>query len=205
MEQSTILYAMATEAEYGAHLRTRIRSLMTGVGPVEAAVSVTSALSEAATLGSLPSFMVSLGSAGSARLEHTKVYQASSVSYRDMNAEPLGFSRGVTPFLGLPAELALPFRIPGLPVARLSTGADIVSGNAYAAVDADMVDMESYAVYRACQAFNVPLIVLRGISDGLTPLEGIDSWTRHLDVVDRNLAKAVDLLEAFVLAHGPCD
>lgn len=187
-----ILHVMAAEAEYGPNLKARISPLMTGVGPVEAAVAVTAALA-----ANKPDLVISLGSAGSARLEHTGVYQASSVSYRDMDASALGFPKGQTPFLDLPIELELSPLVPGLPAARLSTGANVVSGDAYAQIDADMVDMETYAVLRACQRFGVPLIVLRGISDGAEPLEGIESWTRYLDVIDTKLADALDRAEAF--------
>jgi adenosylhomocysteine nucleosidase len=192
----SILYVMAADPEYGPHLRARIEPLMTGVGPVEAAIAVTRALAEAKIGHGLPDLVVSLGSAGSATLEHTAVYQAASVSYRDMDATALGFGRGVTPFLDLPAVLSLEPHIPGIAQARLSTGANVVSGAGYAAIDADMVDMESFAVLRACQSFGVPLVVLRGISDGVTELTGIADWTRDLAVIDEKLAHAVALVQA---------
>lgn len=191
-----ILYVMAADAEYGPSLKARITPLMTGIGPVEAAISVTRALAEAQGRGSLPDLVVSLGSAGSAVLEHTGVYQASSVSYRDMDASALGFPRGVTPLLDLEAEIALDRQIEGVPSVRLSTGGNVVSGAAYGAIDADMVDMESFAVLRACQSFGVPLIVLRGISDGASELTGISDWTRDLGIIDQKLARAIDLIEA---------
>src|SRR5690606_5283256 len=120
--------------------------------------------------------VVSLGSAGSAMLEQGKVYQASSVSWRDMDASALGFEEGVTPFLGLPAILPLRHPIPGVPQATLSTGANVVSGEAYRCIAADMVDMETYAVLRACQRFNIPLVALRGISDGREELRTLEDW-----------------------------
>ena len=193
-----ILYVMAADAEYGPHLKARITPFMTGVGPVEAAVQLTLALCHLEAEGNLPDFVVSLGSAGSATLEQTGIYQAISVSYRDMDASPLGFTKGATPFLDLPAVVSLPFTVPGIPTARLSTGANIVSGAAYADIDADMVEMETYAELRACQAFNVPLIGLRGISDGKAELTHIGDWTEYLHVIDEKLAAAVDLLEAAI-------
>ena len=193
-----ILYVMAADAEYGPHLKSRIAPFMTGVGPVEAAVQLTLALCHLEAGGNLPDYVVSLGSAGSATLEQTAIYQATSVSYRDMDASPLGFTKGATPFLDLPVEIALPFTIPGIPTARLSTGANIVSGAAYADIDADMVEMETYAELRACQAFNVALIGLRGISDGKAELTHIGDWTEYLHVIDEKLAEAVDRLEAAI-------
>ncbi|WP_454748679.1 5'-methylthioadenosine/S-adenosylhomocysteine nucleosidase [Ciceribacter selenitireducens] len=190
----SILFVMAVEAEYGSFLRSRIEPLMTGVGPVEAAIALTRTLAKLEQENERPDLVVSLGSAGSARLEQTEIYQASSVSYRDMDASPLGFEKGRTPFLDLPAELELPLRIPGVPTASLSTGANIVSGPAYDTIDADMVDMETFAVLRTCHAFNLPLIGLRGISDGKQELKHVDDWKEYLHVVDRKLALTVDTL-----------
>ena len=191
----SILYVMAAEAEYGPHLRARIQPLMTGIGPVEAAIAVTHALTQAQTRGNLPSYVVSLGSAGSRSLEQCGVYQAISVSYRDMDASALGFAKGQTPLLDLPIELDLTPRIFGLPQARLSTGANVVSGAAYDRIDADMVDMETFAVLRACQKFGIPLIALRGISDGAAELAHVGDWTQYLHVIDEKLAEAVDMIE----------
>jgi adenosylhomocysteine nucleosidase len=190
----SILFVMAVEAEYGPFLRSRIEPLMTGVGPVEAAISLTRVLARLEEQNERPDLVVSLGSAGSARLEQTEIYQASSVSYRDMDASPLGFEKGRTPFLDLPAALELPLRIPGVPTASLSTGANIVSGATYETIDADMVDMETFAVLRTCHAFNLPLIGLRGISDGKQELKHVDDWKEYLHVVDRKLALTVDTL-----------
>lgn len=189
-----VLFLMAAEAEYGPALRERIRPVMTGVGPVEGGVAAAATLAGLAVGADLPDLVVSLGSAGSARLEQARVYQATHLAYRDMDASALGFAKGVTPFLDLPAVVQLPIRVEDVPVASLSTGANIVSGADYAGIAEDMVDMESFAIWRACQRFDVPLIVLRGISDGAAPLEGLHSWTGYLDVIDRRLAEVLDHL-----------
>lgn len=191
---------MAATAEYGEHLRASIKPLMTGVGPVEAAVVLTRALAGLEAGEGLPDLVVSLGSAGSARLEQTEVYQAVSVAYRDMDASPLGFEKGATPFLDLPVTVDLPFRVPGVPEASLSTGANIVTGALYEAIAADMVEMETFAILRACQSFGVPLIGLRGISDGKAELKHVGDWTEYLHVVDEKLAAAIGRLEEAVAA-----
>jgi len=190
-----ILYAMAADAEYGAHLKARFQPLMTGVGPVEAAVSLTRELARLEARNSLPDLVVSLGSAGSRSLEQTEVYQISAVSYRDMDASALGFAKGTTPFLGLPAVLALPFVVAGIPAVTISTGGTVISGSAYDGIDADMVDMETFAVLRSCQNFGVPLIGLRGISDGKAELRHVGDWTEYLHIIDEKMAQAVDRIE----------
>ena len=192
----TALCVMAAEAEYGPALRARIRPLITGVGPVEAAVATTGALAMLEREGRLPDLLISLGSAGSQTLEHGRVYWVDEVSYRDMDASAIGFAKGVTPFLDQPAVLTLASGPAGQPYARLATGASVVSGEAYDDIDADMVDMETYAVVRAAARFDVPVLGLRGISDGKADLTGLSDWTDTLAVIDEGLADALDLLNA---------
>ena len=196
--ERSLLYTMAAKPEYGPHLEARFTPLMTGVGPVEAGVQLGVALARLEAAGRLPDLVVSLGSAGSPKLEQTGVYQVTSVSYRDMDASPLGFEKGMTPFLDLPATIELPHRIQGVSEASLSSGGDIISGVAYEQIGADMVDMETFAVLRACMGFDVSLIGLRGISDGKAELGHIDDWTEYLHIIDEKLGAAVDLIEAAV-------
>lgn len=191
----SVLFVMAVDSEYGPHLKARIVPLMTGIGPVEAAVVLSCALTRLQSDGRLPDLIVSLGSAGSRILEQTEVYQVSSVAYRDMDVSPLGFTKGVTPFLDHPAIMPLPVTIPGIPSASLSTGANIVSGAAYDLIEAEMVDMETFAVMRCCQLFGIPLIGLRGISDGKEELKHVGDWTEYLHVIDEKLANTIDRLE----------
>lgn len=192
----TALCVMAAELEYGPALKARIRPLITGVGPVEAAVATTAVLAELAQQDRLPDLVISLGSAGSQRLDHGRIYWVDEVAYRDMDATALGFAPGVTPFLDQPASLTLASGPQGQPYARLATGASVVSGEAYDAIDADMVDMETYAVVRAAARFGLPVIGLRGISDGKADLTVLGDWTGTLSVIDQGLAEALDLLAA---------
>jgi len=189
---------MAADAEYGPHLKAIFTPLMTGVGPVEASISLTRALEEFKAAGTLPDLVVSLGSAGSRRLKRTEVYQAVSTTYRDMNASAFGFEKGVTPFLDLPATQPLSIRIPGVKEATISTGATIIANSAFDDIAEDMVDMETYACLRVCQTFGVPLVGLRGISDGDTDVNHIGDWLEYLHVVDEKLADAVQRLEAAI-------
>ena len=188
-----VLFVMAVDAEYGPHLRARFTPLLTGVGPVEAALATGLALQALAQQSALPDLVVCLGSAGSRLCPLGDIFQVASVSWRDMDASRLGFTKGVTPFIDHPVDLPLATPL-ALPLARLSTGANIVGGEDYAAIDADMVDMETFAVARACARFDVPLMGLRGISDGPGELDHINSWTALLGLLDERLAAAVDLL-----------
>ncbi|MFS0772970.1 5'-methylthioadenosine/S-adenosylhomocysteine nucleosidase [Sphingomonas sp. 1P08PE] len=194
------LFVMATDHEYREHLRARIRPLITGVGPIEAAIGTAVRLEQLLVMDELPDLVVSLGSAGSRRCEVGGVYQIESVSWRDMDASPIGFPPGITPFAGHPALMVLPTPLAGIPRASLSTGSDIVVGDRYAAIDADLVDMETFAVLRACQRFGVRMIGLRGVSDGPGELDGVGGWTDLLPLLDERLAAAVDRL---ILPEAP--
>ncbi len=189
---------MATEQEFGPELRKRIHPLITGVGPVEAASVTSEVLAKLKAEEELPHLVFSLGSAGSRNLEHAEVYQLASVSYRDMDCSPLGFARGVVPFLDEPAVIPISQQIPGIASASIASGASIVSGKMYDEIDADMVDMESYAVYRAAKRFNVPTIGLRGITDGKTELSRYEDWADYLETVDKKLAADIDKFFAAV-------
>ena len=190
------LCVMAAHAEYGPALKARIAPLITGIGPVEAAVETTAALAQLAAQDALPDLIVSLGSAGSQTLDHGRVYWVDEVGYRDMDASAIGFAKGVTPFLDIEPVLTLASGPAGQPYARLATGASVVSGEAYDDIDADMVDMETYAVVRAAAKFGVPVMGVRGISDGKADLTGLSDWTDTLAVIDEGLADALDLLKA---------
>ncbi len=187
-----ILYVMAAEAEYGPHLKEYFEPLICHVGPVEAALNMSRRLA----LDPAIDGVISLGSAGSRTLEQAQIYQVNAVGYRDMDATALGFEAGVTPFLDCPPRIELPHRIDSLPSASIATGASIVSGAAYDGIAADMVDMESYAIARACMTGGVAMIGLRGISDGAHPVEELSDWTHYLEVIDERMAGVVGRLEA---------
>ncbi|CAM1651432.1 Nucleoside phosphorylase domain [Bartonella apihabitans] len=191
----SVLFLMATELEYGEHLKKLIKPHIIGVGPIEAAINTTKILSAMKNENRLPDLVVSLGSSGSQKLKQTEVYQVSSVSWRDMDATVLGVEKGVTPFVDLPATVKMPTLIPDFPSASLSTGGNVVSGDGYKTIETDMVDMETYAVLRSCQTFNVPLFGLRGISDGQKELEHAMDWRQYLHIVDEKLANALMLLD----------
>lgn len=198
-----VLPVMATTQEFTPTLAALIQPLITGVGPVEGGVALAATLGAMAARGEAPDIILVLGSAGSRRLDHAGIYQATSVSYRDMDCSALGFARGVTPFSHAPSVFDLGPAIPGLPSARLSSGAAAVSGDAYDAIDADMVDMETFSYAHAAHYFGVGLICLRGISDGRTPLTGrLADWTHTLERIGDGLAAALGQLSKQPWSEG---
>lgn len=187
------LVVMAADNEYGEHLKgLKIKPLITGVGPINAASELTFALSQLAHSRPpcRPDVIINLGSAGSANLDQGSVYRVSGSSYRDMDASAFGFPVGKTPFSPHPEFVESPPIMPEFPQASCSTGADVVKD--HSVTGADMADMEYASFAQVAMNFGIPLIGFKGISDGKEPLSGkIEEWTQLLPRIDKNLAEAV--------------
>jgi adenosylhomocysteine nucleosidase len=188
------LVVMAAEVEYGAHLKNLgIKPLITGLGPVQAAIALTHALAKLAPRR--PDVIVNLGSAGSATLQQGAVYRVSRSCYRDMDARAIGFPKGQTPFSPHPPVVEAADIMPGFPTASCSSGADIV--NDHGMTGGELADMEYAALNEVAMIFGIALIGFTGVSDGTMPLTGeLVQWTELLPVIDKNLAAAVSELKA---------
>jgi adenosylhomocysteine nucleosidase len=193
----TALVVMATEHECGAHLKQLgIKPLITGVGPVQAAIELTHALVQLidAQPSRRPDVIINLGSAGSATLEQGAVYRVARSHYRDMDASAFGFARGQTPFSPHPGTVEAAPIMPDFPCASCSSGANVVSDHGI--TGADLADMEYSALNEVAMRFGIALIGFKGISDGKKPLTGeLVQWTELLPVIDRNLAVAIASLK----------
>jgi adenosylhomocysteine nucleosidase len=192
-QRVTALVVMATDHEYGPHLKALgIKPLITGVGPVHAAIELTYALVKLAhgEPARRPDVIINLGSAGSATLEQGAVYRVSHSAYRDMNASAIGFPKGQTPFSPHPVRIETAPIMPDFRCASCSSGADVVSD--HGTTDADLADMEYSALNEVAMKSGIPLIGFKGVSDGEKPLTGqLAQWTELLPVIDRHLAEAV--------------
>jgi adenosylhomocysteine nucleosidase len=189
----TALVVMATEHEYGAHLKQLgIKPLITGVGPVQAAIALTHALVKLAHAkpSRRPDVILNLGSAGSATLKQGTVYRVARSLYRDMDASAFGFPKGQTPFSPHPPTIEAATIMPDFPSASCSSGANVVSDHGISG--ADLSDMEYSALNDVAMRFGIALIGFKGVSDGEKPLTGeLVQWTELLPVIDKNLAEAI--------------
>ena len=192
------LIVMATDLEYGAHLKELgIKPLITGLGPVQAAIALTHALNGLARARRSPDVIINLGSAGSATLQQGAVYRVSHSVYRDMDASAFGFAKGQTPYSPHPPTVESAAIMPGFSSASCSTGANVVSD--HTATGAELADMEYAALNEVAMTFGIALIGFKGVSDGHKPLTGeLVQWTELLPVIDRNLATAVSELKSSI-------
>ena len=129
-EGITALVVMATDHEYGAHLKQLgIKPLITGVGPGAGRYGAYHALLKLkhAEPSRRPDVIINLGSAGSATLEQGAVYRVARSHYRDMDASAFGFLKGQTPFSPHPAMIEAAPIMPDFPCASCSSGANVIS------------------------------------------------------------------------------
>ncbi|MCU1250444.1 MAG: 5-methylthioadenosine/S-adenosylhomocysteine nucleosidase [Edaphobacter sp.] len=186
-----IVYIMATQNEYGPKLQSIIKPLITGVGPIEAAISTSIFLSKLVADGKKPDYVISLGSAASGKAKTGTVWQISSVTWRDMDATKFGFEKGVTPFTDQPVAIPLCTPAVDLPQASLSTGSNVLGPEDLEGIAADLVDMETFAITRVCQRFQIPIIGIRAVSDGPEKPVDLGGWDQQVAMLDGVLADAI--------------
>jgi adenosylhomocysteine nucleosidase len=164
-ERTPPLVVIALEIEgQGLFERADVGVLYTGLGKVNAALSLAKRLATLRAQGALPSLVVNFGTAGSRTFATGSVVACREFVQRDMDVTGLGFALGETPFESLPAKLAFPAVFTGLPEGVCGTGDRFETGAAGLACD--LIDMEAYALAKACLAENVPFASAKFISDG---------------------------------------
>lgn len=182
---SRLLIVSAT-AEEAAHLPEGVTVLVTGVGTMNTAVSLAAHLSKPGT--QKPERIVNVGTAGAVRDGFTGSYEIHEVSQHDFDAEL------VEKVTGQPvpnARQLLP--VTTLPAARLATGDAFVRDTATReriAAAADLVDMEGYAVARIGAAFDIPVTLLKHVSDNADE-NAARTWQEAVDASARALADAL--------------
>ncbi len=171
----SVLVVSATKAE-AAYVPDGLGVLVCGVGKVEAVVRTAEAISRLR-----PDLVVNAGTCGALREGVTGLFEPSAVVNHDFDAagiRALGFD--------VEDELALP----GGDGSVLATGDRFVTDPVVRdglATRASLVDMEGYAVVRAAQAFDVPVRLVKVVSDGAD--ESALDWPMVVDGCARRLGE----------------
>ena len=160
-----IIVAMALPAEgAGRFEKAGVEVLYTGVGKVNAAIALTRRLEAHRHAGGAPAIVVNFGTAGSARIAARTLVACRRFVDRDMDVAALGFAPGETPFDPLPPTLEFPAFFADLPEAVCG------SGDSFATMDhgpaCDVVDMEAYALAKACRTAGAAFACAKYVSDG---------------------------------------
>lgn len=165
LELPPILVAMALPAEGAGRFEAAgIAVLYTGVGKVNAAIATTRRLADYAQAGAKLPLVVNFGTAGSLRHAPRTLVACRRFVDRDMDATALGFAHGTTPFDELPPMIEFPAQFSGLPDVICGSG-DSFSIRAHAR-EIDVVDMEAYAIAKACRIAGAGFACAKFVSDG---------------------------------------
>ena len=163
------LLVVALEEE-ATHLHiTELPVLVTGAGKVNAAVAVATILGEFS-----PSALISLGTAGALRAGLSGTNVISRVTQHDLDDAELFELTGL--HFGAPIEF-------GGAGPTLTTGDDFVSDATTRnrlAQQADLVDMEGYAIAHAAAVAGVPLTIVKQVSDQAGE-SAAKSWSESVD------------------------
>ncbi|MBK5221593.1 MAG: hypothetical protein JJE52_01695 [Acidimicrobiia bacterium] len=176
MGEPLVVIALRQEALYveGVDL------VITGIGKVAAAVAVSRAVAERQ-----PSLVLNVGTAGALHDHLNGAHVVGRVIEHDVDHAALGALIG-EPISG---EVVLD---PNEDI-TLATGDAFVSSEVHRqalAARAHLVDMEGYAIARACQQADVPLRMVKVVSDTASA-DAASSWQGRMDDLARQIAAAV--------------
>ncbi len=171
-----VVIALEIEAQ-GLFEQANVSVLYTGLGKVNAALALARKLATLRAHGELPSVVVNFGTAGSRSLPTRSVVSCRRFVQRDMDVTGLGFALGETPFESLPVTLEFPAVFDGLPEGVCGTGDRFETGEI--PVACDVIDMEAYALAKACLVEHVPFACVKYISDGADGTAA-DDWQASL-------------------------
>lgn len=178
MAESAPLIVIALELEgQGLFERADVPVLYTGLGKVNAALALSRKLATLRAQQALPSLVVNFGTAGSRNLRTGSVVACRQFVQRDMDVTGLGFALGETPFENVPAMLSFPAVFPHLPEGVCGTGDRFETGALGLACD--VIDMEAYALAKACLVEGVQFGCAKYISDG-ADATAADDWQKSL-------------------------
>lgn len=171
-----IVMALAVES-HGLFERAGVPVLYTGLGKVNAALSLMRRLTLYRSASAPMPRVINFGSAGSRHFATGDLVACRRFVQRDMDVSALGFARGSTPFEELPAELEFPPVFPHLPEGLCGSGDSFETGAAK--LHCEVIDMEAYALAKVCYLEGAPFACAKYITDGADHAAARD-WESNL-------------------------
>jgi adenosylhomocysteine nucleosidase len=165
--------------------RAGAQPLYTGVGKVNAALSLARRLAEIRCAGLETPLVVNMGTAGSRSVAPHTLVACNRFSQRDMDVSGLGFPPGVTPFDDTAPVIEFPPVFTHLPQLACST-ADSFATHLHE-VGGDLVDMEAFALARVCIAEKARFACAKYVTDGADS-DSATHWEAALDNAARSFA-----------------
>jgi adenosylhomocysteine nucleosidase len=180
----TLVVAALRPELAGVFEAAEVQVLYCGVGKVNAAIALTRELSRYASHGESMPLVMNFGSAGSRRFDTGTLVECHEFVQRDMDVSALDFALGVTPYDEAPPCLTFERLFTHLPSAVCG------SGDSFATAGTDMdcavadrhcgvVDMEAYALAKACWREKAAFACAKYVSDGADHAAASD-WQRNV-------------------------
>ncbi len=183
------LIVFALEAESRSRFDSFI-PVYTGVGKVNAAYRLTRRIAEwRANHDKTPEFVLNLGSAGSGKFKTGEVVNCTQFIQRDFDATAVGCELYATPFDVVPAVLKNGARFDAFPEGVCGTGDNFMTNGDMTAWN--VVDMEAYALAKACYIERIPFGCLKYITDGADG-HAATTWETMLEDASISLRHALD-------------
>lgn len=171
-----VVMALALESQ-GVLERAGIAVLFTGVGKVNATYALTRRLVEYRCAGLALPHVINFGTAGSRRHPSGTLIECCAFIQRDMDVTGLGVALGTTPFEDIPAQIEFPAAFTQLPPGVCASGDSFAM--AAHAFEADVVDMEAYALAKVCWMERARYTCVKYVTDGADHAAGED-WHGNL-------------------------
>jgi len=177
-ERPATLIVMALELEsQGLFERAGVPVLYTGLGKVNAALSLMRALRDCRGAGEPLPLVLNFGTAGSHTLSAGSLVACRQFVQRDMDVRGIGFPLGVTPFEDLPPMLEFPPVFEQLPQALCGSGDSFETGAAK--LHCEVIDMEAYALAKVCRLEGVAFGCAKYVTDGADGAAA-EHWQQNL-------------------------
>ena len=167
MNREDILIVCALEKETNNELDDW-NVIYTGVGKINSVIKLTSHLNDYNY--SIPDIVINYGTAASKT--YSGLVDCTKFIQRDMDATPMGFNIGETPFDNEPSMID--FSHIKNPIGKnltCYTGDSFVTDIQYM----DVVDMEAYALAKTCRNFGIDFVSYKYISDD----GNADDWEKN--------------------------
>lgn len=200
-----LVVAMAAEATHLTDGLDDLPVLLTGIGRIRATLALSDCLHRYLRAGGLPSGIINVGTAGALRPGLSGVHRVDRVLLHDFSHSSVAAFTGRDEYppvdlrgeysTGERGEHTAPDTLDGLDreaASRitLATGDVFVESDALRdrlAADADLVDMEGYAVATVARWFGVPVQLIKMVSDDAGD-SAADLWRGELPRMARELA-----------------
>jgi adenosylhomocysteine nucleosidase len=176
LPRTLVVMALPAESD-GVFAAADVPVLYSGVGKVNAALSLTRELCRYVHVGEPLPLVLNFGTAGSRVHDTGTLLACHEFVQRDMDVRGLGFALGVTPFDDAPSSLKFD------PLFTHLVQAICGSGDSFATVDCEVactaVDMEAYALAKVCWREGANFACVKYVTDGADHAAAAD-WRNNL-------------------------